>query len=270
MNELTVLGKLAITYDLTGFPVIENYELVYDTLSSMLDGADKLIITADESSVDSAKSLKSKMTAYQKAIDDMFEVEIGKLKELESKKRDLKRLFERVKAYLTSEVDRAKVEWVKEAVQAYGRLATEDVTVEMIPKESYSRKQTKKAVMEAVQAEIEKIEEAYKLKEQDKEMLKAYCSAKNQPHERYMDWLEYKPLSEVMAKVDAAAEQQAVMERTVEVAEPVEVIEPVTAGSTDDSKVWNLNLKMTRQQRLALKMFLSQNGIEIVGKPYVA
>lgn len=271
MNELAVLNKLQITYDLTGYPVIENYELVYDTLASILEGADKLVITADEASVDSAKSLKSQMMKAQKRIDETFEVEIAKLKVLENKKRDLKRLFERVKAYLTEEVDRAKREWVKDAIEEHGRIASMEITPEMIESSVYSRKQTKKAVMEAVLVEIEKLEATFEQMEKDKEQLKRYCEMSKQPFETYVELLQYKSLADVMTMVDAAVERQKATEKAIEVATIVpdtSVVSEVESDE-DDTQVWTYHLKMTEEQKEEFKQFIAYAGIQVIGTPVV-
>lgn len=269
MNELAVLNKLQITYDLTGYPVIENYELVYDTLASILEGADKLVITADEASVDSAKSLKSQMTKSMKRIDETFEAEIAKLKVLENKKRDLKRLFERVKAYLTEEVDRAKREWVKEAIEEHERIASMELTPEMIEASTYSRKQTKKAVMEAVLTEIEKLEAAFEQAEKDKEQLKRYCEMSKQPFETYVELLQYKTLSDVMVMVDAAVERQKEAEKVVEVATiaPDTPVVSEVESDGDDTQVWTYHLKMTEEQQEEFKQFIAYAGIQVIGTP---
>lgn len=262
MNELVVLDRLHISYDMAGYPIIEDYEVVRDTLASMLDGTDKLVITADEASVDSAKAIKAQMTKAQKRITEVFEAEKAKFNDLVMKERELKRLFERSKNYITDGIDFAKLEWVKEAIIDNERIATNEITVDMIAPSVYSRKQTKKAVKEAVRDEIERLEDEYKKLEQDKDSLKKYCESKGQLFERYEDLLERMTLAEVMMKIDSDIQLEEV--KTV-------VQEPSAQLVTEDEQadVWNIRLKMTASQRESLKKFLQVNGIEIVGSPTI-
>lgn len=268
-NELAVLERLEISYDLTGYPEVKNYEVVYGTLESMLEGADKLVITADEASVESAKSIKSQLTKYQKRIDEVFEVEEAKFNELISKKRSLKRLFERSKNYLNDGIEYAKTEWVKEAINEYSRLASEDIDISMIDPKTYSRKLTKKSVFEVIESEVIRIEEEYKKSQNDKEVFEKYCQSKGISPELLLDWQKTMSLSQAMERVDYLVEIQAdEATKTKEVQTP-QTVEKVAETEEIDEKgdVWAVMLRMTDKQKSLFKQFLSDTGIELVGKP---
>lgn len=268
MNELVVLDRLHISYDMAGYPIVENYEVVRDTIASILDGTDKLVITADEASVDSAKAIKAQLTKAQKRLTEVFDPEKAKLNDLVMKERELKRLFERSKSYISDGLEWAKKEWVKEAIIDNERIATNEITVDMIAPSVYSRKQTKKAVKEAVRDEIERLEDEYKKLEQAKDSLKSYCESKGQLFERYEDLLERMTLAEVMMKIDNDIQLEERAKQT-EVTKPVtpEPIAQSAAEEDEQADVWNIQLKMTTSQRKLLKRFLQVYGIEIVGSP---
>ena len=268
-NELAVLERLEINYDLTGYPEVKNYEVVYGTLEAMLEGADKLVITADESSVESAKSIKSQLTKYQKRIDEVFEIEEAKFNELISKKRSLKRLFERSKNYLNDGIEYAKTEWAKEAINEYSRLASEDIDISMIDPKTYSRKLTKKSVFEVIESEVIRIEEEYKKSQNDKEVFEKYCQSKGISPELLLDWQKTMSLSQAMERVDYLVEIQAdEATKTKEVQTP-QTVEKVAETEEIDEKgdVWAVMLRMTDKQKSLFKQFLSDTGIELVGKP---
>ena len=243
-NELAVLERLEISYDLAGYPEVKNYEVVYGTLEAMLEGADKLVITADEASVESAKSIKSQLTKYQKRIDEVFEVEEAKYNELISKKRSLKRLFERSKNYLNDGIEYAKTEWAKEAINEYSRLASEDIDISMIDPKTYSRKLTKK-------------------------VFEKYCLSKGISPELLLDWQKTMSLSEAMERVDYLVQIQAneaTKTKEVQTPQPVEKVSE-TAEIDEKGDVWAVMLRMTDKQKSLFKQFLSDTGIELVGKP---
>ena len=270
-NELAVLERLEINYDLTGYPEVKNYEVVYGTLEAMLEGADKLVITADESSVESAKSIKSQLTKYQKRIDEVFEVEEAKYNELVSKKRSLKRLFERSKNYLNDGIEYAKTEWVKEAINEYSRLASEDIDISMIDPKTYSRKLTKKSVFEVIESEVIRIEEEYKKSQHEQEVFEKYCNSKGISSELLLDWQKTMSLSEAMERVDYLVQIQvneATKAKEVQTPQPVETIAE-TAEIDEKGDVWAVVLRMTDKQRSLFKQFLADTGIELVGKPSI-
>lgn len=268
-NELAVLDRLEISYDLVGYPEVKNYEVVYGTLEAMLEGADKLVITADEASVESAKSIKSQLTKYQKRIDEVFEVEEAKYNELISKKRSLKRLFERSKNYLNDGIEYAKTEWVKEAINEYSRLASEDIDISMIDPKTYSRKLTKKSVFEVIESEVIRIEEEYKKSQHEQEVFEKYCQSKGISPELLLDWQKTMSLSEAMERVDYLVEIQAneaTKAKEVQTLQPVEEIAE-TAEIDEKGDVWAVMLRMTDKQKSLFKQFLTDTGIELVGKP---
>ena len=268
-NELKVLERLEISYDLAGYPEVKNYEVVYGTLEAMLEGADKLVITADEASVESAKSIKSQLTKYQKRIDEVFQAEEAKYNELVSKKRSLKRLFERSKNYLNDGIEYAKTEWVKEAINEYSRLASEDIDISMIDPKTYSRKLTKKSVFEVIESEVIRIEEEYMKSQNDKEVFEKYCQSKGISPELLLDWQKTMSLSEAMERVDYLVEIQANEAKKVEEAQTpqpeMKMVE--TAGIDEKGDVWAVMLRMTDTQKSLFKQFLTDTGIELVGKP---
>lgn len=268
-NELAVLERLEISYDLTGYPEVKNYEVVYGTLEAMLEGADKLVITSDEASVESAKSIKSQLTKYQKRIDEVFEVEEAKYNELISKKRSLKRLFERSKNYLNDGIEYAKAEWAKEAINEYSRLASEDIDISMIDPKTYSRKLTKKSVFEVIESEVIRIEEEYKKSQNDKEVFEKYCLSKGISPELLLNWQKTMSLSEAMERVDYLVQIQANEAKKVEeVQTPQLVVQvPETAEIDEKGDVWSVMLRMTDTQKNLFKKFLTDTGIELVGKP---
>lgn len=279
-NELAVLDRLEISYDLAGYPEVKNYEVVYGTLEAMLEGADKLVITADETSVESAKSIKSQLTKYQKRIDEVFEAEEAKYNELVSKKRSLKRLFERSKNYLNDGIEYAKTEWVKEAINEYSRLASEDIDISMIDPKTYSRKLTKKSVFEVIESEVIRIEEEYKKSQHEQEVFEKYCISKGISSELLLDWQKTMSLSEVMERVDYLVEIQAkeakkmeevqAPQPVVKVAEPEEIDELEEIDETDETAdIWAVMLRMTDKQKSLFKQFLNDTGIELVGKPSI-
>lgn len=268
-NELAVLERLEISYDLAGYPEVKNYEVVYGTLEAMLEGADKLVITADEASVESAKSIKSQLTKYQKRIDEVFEVEEAKYNELISKKRSLKRLFERSKNYLNDGIEYAKTEWAKEAINEYSRLASEDIDISMIDPKTYSRKLTKKSVFDVIESEVIRIEEEYKKSQNDKEVFEKYCLSKGIAPELMLDWQKTMSLSEAMERVDYLVQIQANEAKKVEEVQTPQPVEKVAETAEIDEKgdIWAVMLRMTDKQKSLFKQFLTDTGIELVGKP---
>lgn len=268
-NELAVLERLEINYDLTGYPEVKNYEVVYGTLEAMLEGADKIVITSDESSVESAKSIKSQLTKYQKRIDEVFEAEEAKYNELVSKKRSLKRLFERSKNYLNDGIEYAKTEWVKEAINEYSRLASEDIDISMIDPKTYSRKLTKKSVFEVIESEVIRIEEEYKKSQHEQEVFEKYCNSKGISSELLLDWKKTMSLSEAMERVDYLVEIQAKETKKMEEVQTPQPVETIAETAEIDEKgdVWAVVLRMTDKQRSLFKQFLTETGIELVGKP---
>lgn len=268
-NELAVLDRLEISYDLAGYPEVKNYEVVYGTLEAMLEGADKIVITSDESSVESAKSIKSQLTKYQKRIDEVFEAEEAKYNELVSKKRSLKRLFERSKNYLNDGIEYAKTEWVKEAINEYSRLASEDIDISMIDPKTYSRKLTKKSVFEVIESEVIRIEEEYKKSQHEQEVFEKYCQSKGISPELLLDWQKTMSLSQAMERVDYLVEIQANEVTKAKEVQTPQLVENIAEMAEIDEKgdVWAVMLRMTDTQKSLFKQFLADTGIELVGKP---
>ena len=268
-NELAVLERLEISYDLAGYPEVKNYEVVCGTLEAMLEGADKLVITADEASVESAKSIKSQLTKYQKRIDEVFEAEEAKYNELVSKKRSLKRLFERSKNYLNDGIEYAKTEWAKEAINEYSRLASEDIDISMIDPKTYSRKLTKKSVFEVIESEVIRIEEEYKKSQHEQEVFEKYCNSKGISPELLLDWQKIMSLSEARERVEYLVEIQSNVSKKVEEVQTPQPLAKMEETAEIDEKgdVWAVMLRMTDKQKSLFKQFLTDTGIELVGKP---
>ncbi len=171
--------------------------------------------------------------------------------------------------YLNDGIEYAKTEWAKEAINEYSRLASEDIDISMIDPKTYSRKLTKKSVFDVIESEVIRIEEEYKKSQNDKEVFEKYCLSKGIAPELMLDWQKTMSLSEAMERVDYLVEIQAneaTKAKEVQTPQPVEEIAE-TAEIDEKGDIWAVMLRMTDKQKSLFKQFLTDTGIELVGKP---
>ena len=204
-NELAVLGQLQITYDEQGLPMVENYQMVYDTLQAMLDN-DGLVITTDELSVDSAKRISSELTKKQGSIEQFFNAEETRLKEQLDRVRqprlELVRLFKQAQDKIKADIARAHLEWRKVAIQDSQRNCSIELDLSMFPDNEFSRLKTKKTIVEKVEKITDEIEDKYRQRLQDEEVLEQFCKGLEQNFEAWKLHLDTKPLSEIIQLIN--------------------------------------------------------------------
>ena len=178
-------------------------------------------------------------------------------------------MFERSKNYLNDGIEYAKTEWVKEAINEYSRLASEDIDISMIDPKTYSRKLTKKSVFEVIESEVIRIEEEYKKSQHEQEVFEKYCNSKGISPELLLDWQKTMSLSEAMERVDYLVQIQANEAKKVEEVQTPQPVEKVAETAEIDGKgdIWAVMLRMTDKQKSLFKQFLTDTGIELVGKP---
>ena len=212
-----ITNNFEITQNLAGEYEVTNYQLILDTLQAYAENIDEvLIVTTDENSVNGAKATKKEFKEMTEAIELAFETFMKQIEPVTKARLDFKRVFKKAEANIDAKIKSVYVEWIKEAIFEYQRLASFDVTYEMLDPKAFARKQTKKSIFEAVEKEIIRLEEAYAKEEEERQTLIKYCKKAGQPYEAFIPLLGNQELNDVLKAVDKAEEQQKEREKAEE------------------------------------------------------
>ena len=285
-----ITNNFEITQNLTGEYEVTNYQLILDTLQAYAEDIDEvLIVTTDENSVNGAKATKKEFKEMTEAIELAFETFMKQIEPVTKARLDFKRVFKKAEANIDAKIKDVYVEWIKEAIFEYQRLASFDVTYEMLDPKAFARKQTKKSIFEAVEKEIIKLEEAYAKEEEERQTLIKYCKKAGQPYEAFIPLLGNQDLNDVLKAVDKAEEQQKEREKAEEerrkqqeelaqkdkealetiIDEIVPTLEPTidagtwTENTAERKELWTIQLWLNESEKELLKQFLTANNIKI-------
>lgn len=285
-----ITNNFEIAQNLTGEYEVTNYQLILDTLQAYAENIDEvLIVTTDENSVNGAKATKKEFKEMTEAIELAFETFMKQIEPVTKARLDFKRVFKKAEANIDAKIKDVYVEWIKEAIFEYQRLAGFDVTYEMLDPKAFARKQTKKSIFEAVEKEIIKLEEAYAKEEEERQTLIKYCKKAGQPYEAFIPLLGNQDLNDVLKAVDKAEEQQKEREKAEEerrkqqeeqaekdkearetiIDEIVPQLAPTmdagtwTTNEAERQELWTLKLWLSEREKELLKQFLSDNNIQI-------
>ena len=147
-----------------------------DTFQAYADNIDEvLIVTSDENSVNGAKATKKEFKELEDKIDERFAEFMEQIKPVTDARLDLKRIMKKASANIDDKIKEAYRAWIDEAIFEYQRLASFDVTFEMLDEKAFARKQTKKSIFEAVEKEIMRLEEEHAKREEERETIEKYC-----------------------------------------------------------------------------------------------
>lgn len=300
MEIAKLTNHFEITQNLAGDYEIPNYDLIRDTLQAYADNIDEvLVVTSDELSVDGAKRTKKELKDMKDAIELSFATFMKQIDNVTKARLELKRIFTKAEGNIDTKIKEAYEEWKKEALLEYGRIASFDVTVDMLDPKVFQRKQTKKSIFDAVENEVIRLEAEYAKEEENRQTLIKYCQKANQPYEAFIPLLANRELNEVLKAVDRAEEeqkerekreaerkeQQECMERermererqeqekqvteddpTVDVIEPVETepkLEENLVFKEPERELWTIRLWLNDSEKAALKLFLRENQIKV-------
>lgn len=285
-----ITNNFEITQNLAGEYEVTNYQLILDTLQAYAENIDEvLIVTTDENSVNGAKAVKKEFKEMKEAVEKSFETFMKQIEPVTKARLDFKRVFTKGEANIDAKIKDIYVEWIKEAIFEYQRLASFDVTYEMLDPKAFARKQTKKSIFEAVEKEIIKLEEAYAKEEEERQTLIKYCKKAGQPYEAFIPLLGNQELNDVLKAVDKAEEQQKEREKAEEerrkkqeeqaqqdkearetiIDEIVPQLAPTmdagtwTINEAERQELWTLKLWLSEREKELLKQFLSDNNIQI-------
>ena len=285
-----ITNNFEITQNLAGEYEVTNYQLILDTLQAYAENIDEvLIVTTDENSVNGAKAVKKEFKEMKEAVEKSFETFMKQIETVTKARLDFKRVFTKGEANIDAKIKDIYVEWIKEAIFEYQRLASFDVTYEMLDPKAFARKQTKKSIFEAVEKEIIKLEEAYAKEEEERQTLIKYCKKAGQPYEAFIPLLGNQELNDVLKAVDKAEEQQKEREKAEEerrkkqeeqaqqdkearetiIDEIVPQLAPTmdagtwTINEAERQELWTLKLWLSEREKELLKQFLSDNNIQI-------
>lgn len=281
-----ITNNFEITQNLAGEYEVTNYQLILDTLQAYAENIDEvLIVTTDENSVNGAKAVKKEFKEMKEAVEKSFETFMKQIEPVTKARLDFKRVFTKGEANIDAKIKDIYVEWIKEAIFEYQRLASFDVTYEMLDPKAFARKQTKKSIFEAVEKEIIKLEEAYAKEEEERQTLIKYCKKAGQPYEAFIPLLGNQELNDVLKAVDKAEEQQkerekAEEERRKQQEEQAEKDKEARETIADEivpflkdgtwteipaerKELWTIQLWLNEREKELLKQFLSDNNIQI-------
>ena len=151
MEIAKLTNHFEITQNLAGDYEVPNYDLIRDTLQAYADNIDEvLVVTSDELSVDGAKRTKKELKDMKDAIELSFATFMKQIDNVTKARLELKRIFTKAEGNIDTKIKEAYEEWKKEALLEYGRIASFDVTVDMLDPKVFQRKQTKKSIFGSV------------------------------------------------------------------------------------------------------------------------
>ena len=286
-----ITNNFEIVQNLAGDFEVPNLQMYIDTFQAYADNIDEvLIVTSDENSVNGAKATKKDFKELEDAIDKRFSEFMEQIKPVTDARLDLKRIMKKASANIDEKIKEAYRAWIDEAIFEYQRLASFDVTYEMLDEKTFARKQTKKSIYEAVEKEITRLEEEHAKREEERATIEKYCKKAGQPAEPFATLIGTKELNDILKMVDEAEEREKERVRLEEEnrqkqaqkleelksnreiieKEIVQNLEPTSEGAwtenTAERKVlWQIELWLSEEEKDALKKYLKENNIKVEG-----
>lgn len=285
-----ITNNFEIVQNLAGGFEVPNLQMYIDTFQAYADNIDEvLIVTSDENSVNGAKATKKEFKELEDKIDERFAEFMEQIKPVTDARLDLKRIMKRAGENIDKKIKEAYRAWIDEAIFEYQRLASFDVTFEMLDEKAFARKQTKKSIYEAVEKEITRLEEEHAKREEERETIEKYCKKAGQPIEPFTILIGQKELNDILKMIDDAEERekervrleeenrQKQAQELEELKSSREIIEneivpnlepTTTAGlwtdNTDERKaLWTVRLWMSDEEKELFKKFLKDNNIKL-------
>nr|DAX94616.1 MAG TPA: Protein of unknown function (DUF1351) [Caudoviricetes sp.] len=284
-----ITNNFEIVQNLAGGFEVPNLQMYIDTFQAYADNIDEvLIVTSDENSVNGAKSTKKEFKELENKIDERFAEFMEQIKPVTDARLDLKRIMKRAGENIDKKIKEAYRAWIDEAIFEYQRLASFDVTFEMLDEKAFARKQTKKSIYEAVEKEITRLEEEHAKREEELETIEKYCKKAGQPVEPFTTLIGQKELNDILKMIDVAEERekervrleeenrlkqeqaQAQMKADRETIENeiVPNLEPTSAGTWTENTaerkaLWTVQLWMSDEEKELFKKFLKENNIKL-------
>lgn len=286
-----ITNNFEIVQNLAGGFEVPNLQMYIDTFQAYADNIDEvLIVTSDENSVNGAKATKKEFKELEDAIDKRFSEFMEQIKPVTDARLDLKRIMKKASANIDEKIKEAYRAWIDEAIFEYQRLASFDVTYEMLDEKAFARKQTKKSIYEAVEKEITRLEEEHAKREEERATIEKYCKKAGQTAEPFATLIGTKELNDILKMVDEAEEREKERVRLEEEnrqkqaqkleelksnreiieKEIVQNLEPTSEGTwtenTAERKVlWQIELWLSEEEKDALKKYLKENNIKVEG-----
>ena len=285
-----ITNNFEIVQNLAGGFEVPNLQMYIDTFQAYADNIDEvLIVTSDESSVNGAKATKKEFKELEDKIDERFAEFMEQIKPVTDARLDLKRIMKRAGENIDKKIKEAYRAWIDEAIFEYQRLASFDVTFEMLDEKAFARKQTKKSIYEAVEKEITRLEEEHAKREEERETIEKYCKKAGQPIEPFTILIGQKELNDILKMIDDAEERekervrleeenrQKQAQELEELKSSREIIEneivpnlepTTTAGLWTDNTaerkaLWTVQLWMSDEEKELFKKFLKDNNIKL-------
>lgn len=286
-----IKNNFEIVQNLSGGFEVPNLQMYIDTFQAYADNINEvLIVTSDENSVNGAKATKKEFKELEDKIDERFAEFMEQIKPVTDARLDLKRIMKKASANIDEKIKEAYRAWIDEAIFEYQRLASFDVTYEMLDEKAFARKQTKKSIYEAVEKEITRLEEEHAKREEERATIEKYCKKAGQPVEPFATLIGAKELNDILKMVDKAEERekervrleeenrQKQAQKLEELKSSREIIEneivpnlePTSEGTwtenTAERKVlWQIELWLSEEEKDALKKYLKENNIKVEG-----
>lgn len=285
-----ITNNFEIVQNLAGGFEVPNLQMYIDTFQAYADNIDEvLVVTSDENSVNGAKATKKEFKELEDKIDERFAKFMEQIKPVTDARLDLKRIMKRAGENIDKKIKEAYRAWIDEAIFEYQRLASFDVTFEMLDEKAFSRKQTKKSIYEAVEKEITRLEEEHAKREEERETIEKYCKKAGQPVEPFTILIGQKELNDILKMIDEAEERekervrleeekrQKQAQKLEEQKANREIIEneivpnlaPTTNAGTwtentaERKELWTVQLWMSDEEKELFKKFLKDNNIKL-------
>lgn len=196
--------------------------------------------------------------------------------------------MKKASANIDEKIKEAYRAWIDEAIFEYQRLASLDVTFEMLDEKAFARKQTKKSIFEAVEKEIMRLEEEHAKREEERETIEKYCKKAGQPVEPFATLIGTKELNDILKMIDEAekrekervrleeenrqkqAQELEELKSSREIIENeiVPNLEPTSEGTWTENTaerkaLWTVQLWMSDEEKELFKKFLKDNNIKL-------
>lgn len=290
VTEIAKITKnFEIVQNLAGGFEVPNLQTYLDTFQAYADNIDEvLIVTTDENSVNGAKATKKEFKELEDKIDERFAEFMEQIRPVTDARLDLKRIMKKAGTNIDAKIKDIYRKWIDEAIFEYQRLASFDVTYEMLDEKAFARKQTKKSIYEAVEKEITRLEEEHAKREEERETIEKYCKKAGQPVEPFATLIGSKELNDILKMIDEAEEREKERVRleeenrqkqakeleelkttreTIEneIVPNLETAEPATWTTNTDEvlRLWDISLWLSDEQKDALKLYLKENNIKV-------
>lgn len=285
-----ITNNFEIVQNLAGGFEIPNLQMYIDTFQAYADNIDEvLVVTSDENSVNGAKATKKEFKELEDKIDERFVEFMEQIKPVTDARLDLKRIMKRAGENIDKKIKEAYRVWIEEAIFEYQRLASFDVSYEMLDEKAFARKQTKKSIYEAVEKEITRLEEEHAKREEERETIEKYCKKAGQPVEPFATLIGTKELNDILKMIDEAEEREKERVRLEEEKRQKqaqelenqkanrEIIEneivPNLASTTsagtwtentaERKALWTVQLWISDEEKELFKKFLKENNIKL-------